>query len=281
MRECCCIKWLCKFCAVFVARKLQDWLHHHHTSITSNVSNFATPTSSFSFNGRSRLRIVEKHLLFTLNFKSINSTSHVEAVVQIYRCFHQTIFCAENIFFKLNSFSVCKEARPGSLTPEYLVASLSWYLKRERGNKNPFKPHKLEIPEILSTEDQSVRGAPIIAAIFSWLRNSGEQRELEPLGTDPSSVIMQQSCKVLQSTAQIRANSRFNRTVQYRVFLLFLPHHYYYNSARCPPVQLRNFCSKTTIAILFSVTLNYVLYLGKRSEAQRKHSICIILDFIF
>ena len=94
MRECCCIKWLCKFCAVFVARKLQDWLHHHHTSITSNVSNFATPTSSFSFNGRSRLRIVEKHLLFTLNFKSINSTSHVEAVVQIYRCFHRMIICA-------------------------------------------------------------------------------------------------------------------------------------------------------------------------------------------
>ena len=47
-------------------------------------------------------------------------------------------------------------------------------------------------------------------------------------------------------------------------------HLYYYNSARCPPVQLRNFCSKTTTAILFSVTLNCVLYLGKRSEAQRK-----------
>ena len=49
-------------------------------------------------------------------------------------------------------------------------------------------------------------------------------------------------------------------------------YHYYYNSARCPPVQLRNFCSKTTTAILFSVTINCVLYLGKRSEAQRKPS---------
>ena len=49
-------------------------------------------------------------------------------------------------------------------------------------------------------------------------------------------------------------------------------HHYYYNSAWCPPVQLRNFCSKTTTAILFSVRLNCVLYLGKRSEAQRKPS---------
>ena len=145
----------------------------------------------------------------------------------------------QNIFFKLNSFSVCKEARPGSLSPEYLVASLSWYLKRERGNKNPFKPHKLEIPEILSTEDQSVRGAPIIAAIFSWLRNSGELRELEPLGTDPSSLIMQQSCKVLQSTAQIRANSRFNRTVQYRVFSLFSPHNSYFVKQRV--IVCRNF----------------------------------------
>ena len=49
-------------------------------------------------------------------------------------------------------------------------------------------------------------------------------------------------------------------------------YHYYYNSARCPPVQLTKFCSKTTTAILFSVTLNCVLYLGKRSEAQRKPS---------
>ena len=48
--------------------------------------------------------------------------------------------------------------------------------------------------------------------------------------------------------------------------------HYYYNSARCPHVKLRNFCSITTTAILFSVTLNCVLYLGKRSEAQRKPS---------